>query len=214
MISLKIFVFNDFQENTYILSDETNQCIIVDPGCNNDEEKNTLATFIFGKGLSPKAVLNTHCHIDHILGVKFVCDKYKIPFIAHKDDDYLVKNALSFGSFFGLHTEQPPMPDSYLEEGNKYSFGNSELIFFNVPGHSPGSLVIYSPADKILITGDVLFKNSIGRTDLPGGDYNALINGIRTKLLSLPEETMVFPGHGPYTTIGDEIKSNPFLNQI
>ena len=214
MITIKIFVFNDFQENTFVLSDETKECIIVDPGCNVNAERKELTDYIEKNELIPKAILNTHCHIDHVLGIKFVTEKYQIPFIAHKEDMVLIKNALSFGGFFGINAEQPPMPDHFIEEGEEFTFGNSTLKIFHIPGHSSGSITLYSSNDNFVITGDVLFKNSIGRTDLPGGDYEMLITGITTKLLTLPEDTMAFPGHGPHTTIKDEKRNNPFLKLI
>jgi len=211
MVTLKTFVFNDFQENTYILSDETKECIIIDPGCFYVTEQNELSDYINKNNLVPKAIINTHGHIDHVLGCKFVQNNYKIPFITHKEELPLIKNALHFGSIFGLKAEQPPLPDSYIDEGEIYRFGNAQLQIFFVPGHSPGSLAFYSAEDKMIITGDVLFRGSIGRTDLPGGNYNMLINVIKNKLLTLPADTMVFPGHGPSSTIGNEINSNPFL---
>jgi hydroxyacylglutathione hydrolase len=211
MITIKLFVFNDFQENTYVLSDETRECIIIDPGCNDLQEQKELTDYIEKNQLNPVNVLNTHCHIDHVLGCKFICEKYNIPLIAHKEDIILIQNALSFGSFFGLTVEQPPMPDKTIDEGESFTFGNTHLQIFHVPGHSSGSIALYSASDRLVITGDVLFKNSIGRTDLPGGDYNTIITSIRTKLLTLPENVMVFPGHGPSTTIGDELNYNPFL---
>jgi hydroxyacylglutathione hydrolase len=211
MITIKIFIFNDFQENTFVLSDETKECIIIDPGCNEPDERKELTDYIEKNGFLPKAILNTHCHIDHVLGCKFIVDLYKIPFIANREDIVLIKNALSFGSIFGINAEQPPMPDKTIDEGEEFEFGKSTLKIFHVPGHSSGSISLYSVEDKFVITGDVLFKNSIGRTDLPGGDYDTLIKGIKTKLLTLPEDTLVFPGHGPHTTIKEELKNNPFL---
>jgi hydroxyacylglutathione hydrolase len=212
MITIKTFVFNDFQENTYILSDETNECLIIDPGCNNQYEKKELSDYIEKYHLLPHAILNTHGHIDHVLGCKYICEKYKIPFIAHKEELILIKNALEFASFFSIDAEQPPLPDQNINEGEEYKFGNSNLKIFHVPGHSPGSITLYSAENKIILTGDVLFRSSIGRTDLPGGSYETLIDGIKTKLLTLPGNTVVMPGHGPQTTIEDEIKNNPFLN--
>jgi hydroxyacylglutathione hydrolase len=211
MIHIKIFEFNAFQENTYVLFDETKQCIIFDPGCNNPKEKKELTDFIEKEQIIPKAIINTHCHVDHLLGCKFVHDKYKVPFYAHKDEIMLIEKAKELGAFFGIEVEQPPIPDFFLSDGQKFTFGNSELLISHVPGHSPGSIAIYNINSKIIITGDVLFRGSIGRTDLPGGDFDTLIECIKSRLLILPREVVVYPGHGPNTTIGNEIDSNPFL---
>ena len=211
MIHIKVFIFNAFQENTYVLFDETKQGIIVDPGCNNVNEKKILIDFIENKQIIPQAILNTHGHVDHVLGCRYVCDKYKVPFYAHKDEIYLIEHAKELGTFFGINITSPPLPDIFLSEGQKFSFGNSELIISHVPGHSPGSITFYCSNEKFILTGDVLFKGSIGRTDLPGGDFDTLLNGIKTKLLNLPKDVVVYPGHGPETTIGSEIANNPFL---
>ena len=211
MITIKTFVFNSFQENTYILFDESKSCIIVDPGMNSSNEETTLQDYILQNKLKPTAMINTHCHIDHVLGCKFVKDTYKVPFYIHPDEVPVLDNAIEFGEMFGLHVEAPPTPDKYLNQGDKYIFGVSELQIMHVPGHSPGSITLYSAPDNFIITGDVLFYGSIGRTDLPGGDYQTLIDNIKSKILVLPREVKAFPGHGPYTTIGDEYDTNPFL---
>jgi hydroxyacylglutathione hydrolase len=211
MIKIKTFVFNSFQENTYVLSDETNICVIVDPGCNNPEEKKELTDYLKKEQLVPKAIINTHGHIDHVLGCRFLHDELKLPFYAHQDEVILIEKAQELGVFFGVSVEPPPMPDHYLNDDQKFTFGNSTLLVSHVPGHSPGSVSFYSSKDNFVITGDVLFSGSIGRTDLPGGDYNMLIRSIKSKLLILPRDVMVFPGHGPSTTIGIEIDTNPFL---
>jgi hydroxyacylglutathione hydrolase len=211
MIRIKIFVFNAFQENTYLLFDETKHCLIIDPGCNTQKEKKVLADFIDNEQLVPKSLILTHGHIDHVLGCKFVIDKYKVPFYAHKEDVSLIENADKMGAFFGLEVEPPPIPDSFLVDGQTFAFGNSSLLISHIPGHSPGSITLYSTESKFVLTGDVLFNGSIGRTDLPGGNFDTLIEGIKSKLLVLPEEVAVYPGHGPATTIGHEFDNNPFL---
>jgi glyoxylase-like metal-dependent hydrolase (beta-lactamase superfamily II) len=212
MITVKVFVFNSFQENTYLLFDETNACIIVDPGMSSLHEQSGIREYIAEHQLNPVAMINTHCHVDHVLGCNFVKNTYQIPFYIHPDEEKVLDNATGFGEFFGLQVEIPPAPDHYLDQGQTYTFGSSELQIMHVPGHSPGSIALYSVPDKIILTGDVLFNGSIGRTDLPGGDYRTLIDNIKSKILVLPREVVAYPGHGPYTTIGDEYDTNPFLS--
>jgi hydroxyacylglutathione hydrolase len=211
MIRIKVFVFNAFQENTYILSDETKQCIIFDPGCNDQKEKKELTDYIENEQIIPKATINTHGHIDHVLGCKFIIEKYKTPYYAHRDEIAVIEKAKEMGVFFGIEVDQPPTPDFFLSDGQIFAFGNSTLLISHVPGHSPGSITFYSRDDSFVLTGDVLFSGSIGRTDLPGGDFNTLIKGIKSKLLVLPRDVIVYPGHGPNTTIGNEMDSNPFF---
>ena len=211
MIKIKRFEFNVFQENTYVLYDETNECVIVDAGCYTAEEENILVQFISNEGLKPVKLLNTHCHIDHILGVNYCREKYGIPFYAHSGDDILVEKAVPQGSAFGFIVQPIKNPDNHINECDIIHFGSSSLEALFVPGHSLGSIVFYSAGQKFLLTGDVLFHGSIGRTDLPGGNYDMLINNITNKLLPLPEDTIVYPGHGPHTSIGFEKKNNPFL---
>lgn len=211
MITIKTFVFNAFQENTFVLSDETNSCIIIDPGMNSDEEEREITNYITDQKLDLVSIVNTHCHVDHILGCNRIIKKYNVPFYAHESEQILIENAKSFAEFFGMSIDQPPSPDKFIVEKDKVIIGNSSLEIFLIPGHSPGSLVFYSKEDKFAITGDVLFRGSIGRTDLPGGDYTMLIDGIKSKLLSLPRDTTIYPGHGPSSTIGSEYDTNPFL---
>ena len=212
MISIKTFVFNPFQENTIILFDDSNHCIIVDPGMNNETEEKELVSFINNNGLLPQAIVNTHCHVDHILGCVFLKEKYALPFYAHRLELRLIETAQEFGEFFGLKVKQPPVPDTFLEEGKDIILGESTLRVIHVPGHSEGSIALYSESYKFIITGDVLFYGSIGRTDLPGGNYNTLIRSIRGKIMVLPKDVAVFPGHGSNTTIQHEYDTNPFLN--
>ena len=211
MITIKTFVFNSFQENTYVLSDESGKCVIIDAGCNSDLEFDKLVKYISSNKLVPEKLLLTHGHVDHVLGVAKVCDYYKIETEAHEQELKLIKAAPEYGVVFGFNATPVPDISRFLEEGISINFGKSKLDVFHVPGHSRGSVALYSEADKFVITGDVLFKGSIGRTDLPGGDYDAIMKSISTKLLTLPDDTYVFPGHGPSTTIGIEKKSNPFL---
>ena len=212
MITIKPFVFNPFQENTFVVYDETNEAIIVDAGCYADNEKKILASFISDNQLKPVLTVNTHCHIDHVVGINYVKENYQIPLQTNKNEEMLLQASLEQGKIFGLNMDTPPAIDHYISDGDTIKFGNSELSVISVPGHSPGSVALYSMPDKAIIVGDVLFDGSIGRTDLPGGSYDTLINSIRTKLMVLPDDVTVYPGHGPSTTIGKEHDTNPFLN--
>ena len=211
MITIKIFQFNAFQENTYLLYDATGECIIIDPGMSNEKEKNEIINFISNNNLKPISVVNTHSHIDHILGIAFLTSKYNIDYYMHKSESEMFNSSAMVGMSFGMKFDKPEKLPKFLDEGNEVKFGKSILQIFYVPGHSSGSLCFYSKEDNFLISGDVLFSNSIGRSDLPGGDHNTLIRGIKSKLFTLPDECKVYPGHGSETTIGDEKKFNPFL---
>jgi hydroxyacylglutathione hydrolase len=211
MIRVQKFVFNPFQENAFLLFDETGECLLVDMGSYTVPEKKEVLYFIENNKLIPVMIVNTHCHVDHLLGNSFFKNKFKIPVAAHKEDEFMLTNALEHGNMFGLEIEAPPKIDNYLAGGDRITFGNSFLEILHVPGHSPGSIALFSREDKFLIAGDVLFNGSIGRTDLPGGDYNTLISSIHEKLLVLPPDVVVYSGHGPESTIGEEIRTNPFL---
>ncbi len=212
MIHIEIMEFNPFRENTYIVYDETKEAVIIDPGCNSSEEKKHLTTFIENNNLKPVKLLNTHGHIDHILGNSFVKEKYNLPLEAHIGDEFLIVDARNYGSAMGISMpDDAPLIDKYLTEEDTIKFGNSVLNILHVPGHSPGSLVFYNEEAKILICGDVLFNDSIGRTDLPGGDYDLLAKGIKEKIFTLDKNIVVYPGHGPSTSIDKEKKYNPFL---
>ncbi len=211
MITIKPFIFNSFQVNTYLLYDETNESIIIDPACSSEMEQQVLLDFIQKNNLSPRFIANTHGHIDHVIGVQAIADFFKIPFYIHKEDDFLLQRALESAIMFGFNLGQNPTADKFISESAPLTFGHSTIKLFHVPGHSPGSLVFYSENDGFIIAGDVLFNGSIGRTDLPGGNYETLISGIKEKLLVLPRETIVYSGHGNSTTIGHEHDTNPFL---
>lgn len=204
-------VFSPFEVNTYIITDKSRECIIVDPACNNKQEQDYLLKFIKENDLKPVKLLNTHCHLDHVFGNKFICDTFQLEAEAHKGEDYNMRNALNAASMYGIDMDEPYPIKKYLKEGEKVIFGFSNLDILHIPGHSAGSLVFYNEDDKFAIVGDVLFNNSIGRTDLPGGDYDTLIVQIKTKLFKLNDETTAYPGHGIATTIGKEKKTNPFL---
>lgn len=205
------FTFNEFSENTYVLFDETKQCVIVDPGCYKASEQEELTRFIKDNGLTPTMLINTHCHIDHILGNAFVANKYNIPLYMHKQELETYEGTSRWAQLFGMVIEEIPSNRIYLNEGDEVAFGNTKLQVLFTPGHSVASLSFYEAVSQQLISGDVLFYQSIGRTDLPGGNFDTLIQSIKTKLFTLPNETVVYSGHGPKTTIGTEKSTNPFL---
>lgn len=211
MITIKTLVFNAFQVNNYILSDETNECVIIDAANNDINEDNKLFKYIEDNNLKPVCLLSTHAHVDHILGNKSVLEKYKIPYKIHTAGTQFIYTAVEHGQMFGLSVKPSPMPTDYIEDSEIIRFGNSELKALYTPGHADGSICYYSDNDSFLISGDVLFYGSIGRTDLPTGDYDELIKNIKTKIFTLPSDTVVYPGHGPETSVGFEKENNPFF---
>ena len=212
MIQIKTFVVNSFQENTFILwEDESLEALIFDAGCYEDQEFSTIENFISENNLKPIGLINTHCHIDHILGVSYFKSKYGIDFRAHPEEEKLANKAPLMGEIFGLKLKSVPVIDSFIAHGDEIRIGEFSLLAIHVPGHSSGSLTFYSKESGFALTGDALFQGSIGRTDLPGGDYDQLISSIKNNLLVLPPETVIYPGHGPSSTIAEEIESNPFL---
>jgi hydroxyacylglutathione hydrolase len=210
MLHVQSFTFNPFQENTIVVYDEAGNCFVIDPGCIDKSEEKELTDFIGTKKLTVQGLLNTHCHIDHVLGNYFVKEEYKTKLHIHKKDEPVLKAVKVYAPNYGFFQYQETTPDAYLEEGQILRLGNEELKVLFVPGHAPGHVAFYNEKNKILIGGDVLFYNSIGRTDLPGGDFDTLIESIHTKLFTLPDEVTVYPGHGPETTIGFEKRTNPF----
>jgi hydroxyacylglutathione hydrolase len=204
-------VFNPIDVNTYILADESGDCAIIDCGCYDRGEFIELTDLIEEKKLKPVLLLNTHCHLDHIFGNRFMLEKYNLGTFCHKEDERNRDNAVNHAIMFGLSMEIPPVPAGFLTDNQTVSFGTTELVVLHVPGHSHGSVAFYSRNNKTVFTGDALFAGSIGRTDLPGGNYETLINSIIKKLFTLPAETVVYPGHGNETTIGTEIESNPYF---
>lgn len=210
--SVAVFTFNPFQENTYILYDETKECIIIDPGCYQDAEKKKLKTFVEEGGLKPVRLINTHCHIDHVFGNHFVHTTWDIGLEIHKGELQVLEVLPVVSQFYGITEVDPsPQPASFLNEDVLIKFGNTTLQPLFTPGHSPASLSFYCEESGFVISGDVLFRESIGRTDLPGGDFDTLLRSIRKKLLVLDDAVVVYPGHGPATTIGHEKRFNPFL---
>lgn len=210
---MKIFklVFSPIEVNTYILEDESGDCAIIDCGCFDRKESDRLADFIKNKNLNPVLLLNTHCHLDHIFGNKFILERYNLRTYSNESDEMNRKDAVQHAMLFGLTMVDPPEPAGFLTDNQIIIFGQTELVALYVPGHSPGSLSFFSEKNNCVFTGDALFAGSIGRTDLPGGDFDTLIKSIRNKLFVLPPSTVVYPGHGNETTIEMEINSNPFF---
>ncbi|HQH40456.1 MAG TPA: MBL fold metallo-hydrolase [Bacteroidales bacterium] len=210
-MKIKIFVFNSFQENTFIMNDASGEAFIIDPGCSNPDEEKQLREYVQDNHLHPLAIVLTHGHIDHILGVPFCTKEWRVPVWMHPADGFLYRQATAYAQVFGLNVSSMPDPDRMLDEGEVLKCGEESLEILHVPGHSPGGIALYNREEQVLLPGDILFNGSIGRSDLPGGDHQLLVDGIRRKLLVLPENTLVWPGHGPSTTIGREKATNPYL---
>ena len=212
-MEIAIFQFSLFGINTYLLFDpDTKVCVIIDPGMSLKREEDAIDNFISEKGLRLTHIINTHLHIDHAAGIPFLQKKYGAPLLSHKDDENLGKRIQEQAVMFGLPLDLSNVEISqYINDGDKIQVGKSVLEVISVPGHSKGSIALYAPKEGYLFSGDALFQGSIGRTDLPGGDYRELMHSLKDKVLSLPDQTVVFPGHGPSTTIRDEKRSNPFL---
>ncbi|RMG81380.1 MAG: MBL fold metallo-hydrolase, partial [Bacteroidetes bacterium] len=211
MSSVVSFTFNAFQENTYLIYDDTKACVIIDPGCFDASEKDELVRFIEQNDLRPVRLLNTHCHIDHIFGNRFVSEKYKLPLEIHRGELPVLNEGPRVCMMYGLPYPEPsPAPGKFIEAGDTIEFGNTRLEVLFTPGHSPASISFFCEKDRYVIAGDVLFYGSIGRTDLPGGDLPTLINSIKTQYYPLGDDVRVYPGHGPATTIGFERANNPF----
>jgi len=215
MIKVHRFVFNPFFENTYIVwDDNSKETIVIDPGCSNKHEKKLLANFIDNNGLVPKFIINTHCHIDHILGNLFVKENYNPVLLMPEKDIFLLDIMKEQANYFGIKYEQSPLPDEFLSEDKILKLGNCDVKFLFTPGHTLGEYCVYLESEKICFTGDVLFKGSIGRTDLWGGDYEILMNSIKTKLLTLPDDVIIFPGHEDESSIGNEKQFNSYLMNL
>ncbi len=210
-MQIKTFYFNDLRECTYVLWDETGECVIVDPGCYTDSEKSRLEKFIGENSLKPVKLLNTHGHFDHIMGNAFVAGRWNIKTYIHPEDKPHLERAVQYSNMFGYNVEQPSLETVDLSEGDEIKFGNSALKVLETPGHTRGGVSFYSDNDKFIITGDALFAGSIGRTDLPGGDYDQLMESLLKKIIQVGDDFTVYPGHGPVTTIANEKSSNPFL---
>lgn len=211
MTIIKQLIFNPFQVNTFVVWDESRECAIIDAACESDHENRILEEYIRREKLVPVRLIYTHCHADHILGNRFVQERYHLEPEVHPEGRLFWEMAREFSSVFGIKYEGTMNPERYLEEGDMVRFGTSSLRVLYTPGHADGSICLWSEDQKFVIVGDVLFYGSIGRADLPTGNMEVLLNSIRQKLFTLPDETVVYPGHGPQTTIGFEKRHNPFL---
>ncbi|MEX0967614.1 MAG: MBL fold metallo-hydrolase [Bacteroidia bacterium] len=211
MITVKKFTFNPFQENTYVLHDESKEAVIIDPGCSDESERQELEKYIREVGLKPVHLLNSHCHIDHIFGNRFVQEEFSLKLEAHRLEVPILEGAIEAAMRFGISPPDAPPIEIFLEENGSVSFGKSELNILFLPGHAPGHIAFHSPDDNFIISGDVLFHGSIGRTDLPGGNLETLMDSICNKMMKLENSCTVYSGHGPDTTIETEKKHNPFL---
>lgn len=214
MLHIQSFMFNPVQENSYVLYNEKGAACIIDPGCYFSGEEQALKGFLDSNNLQPVLLLNTHCHLDHIFGNRFVQTTWGLELHLHPLEEQVLDRGPASGQAWGLPFTNYDGPLNFLEDGDTLLLGNEPLEILFTPGHSPGSICYYSRAHKFLIGGDVLFNGSVGRTDLPGGDFKTLEQSIKTKLYTLPEDVVVYPGHGPSTTIADEIKTNPFVKMI
>jgi hydroxyacylglutathione hydrolase len=211
MLKIQSFIFNPVRENTYLLYNEFKQCIVIDPGCYFDEEKELMKEFISRHSLQPVMLLNTHCHLDHVFGNKFIAETYRLTLQIHEKEKPVLAYAPTSGLMYNLPFDNYEGKLILLKEGDKILLGQDELQIIEAPGHSPGSICFYCARQNFVMGGDVLFRGGIGRTDLPMGDHQALLNNIRNKLLVLPGQTVVYSGHGPSTTIEEEKMNNPFL---
>ncbi|MFI3248792.1 MAG: MBL fold metallo-hydrolase [Rikenellaceae bacterium] len=214
-MNIAVLVFNPVQENTYILWDETSECVIIDAGNFGANEDSALENFITSKGLKPVMAINTHGHFDHTMGVEFVKSRYNVPFAVSSQDNYLFEAMPEGTNVYGFTLgKMPKGGDIDLDTTEELKFGNTTLQVIKTPGHTPGQVSLYEPQNKVLFTGDTLFKESIGRTDLPGGDYPQLMDSILNKIVPLGDEVTVYPGHSSSTTIGHETLYNPFVVEV
>jgi hydroxyacylglutathione hydrolase len=211
MFTVKAFTFSPVQENTYILYNEQKKAFIIDPGCYFDEEREQLASFVEQNQIQPTQLLNTHCHLDHVFGNKWIYETYGLELHLHANEKQVLDFAPASGLMWNLPFDNYNGPLHWLKEGDEIEMGDDKLTVLFTPGHAPGHVCFYCKAQNFVIGGDVLFRESIGRTDLPGGNHETLLNSIRTQLFVLPDETIVYSGHGPVTTIGYEKRNNPFL---
>ena len=211
MFTIKCFQFSPIQENTYLLYNEFNNCIIIDPGCYFEEEREILAQYILSNQLKPQILLNTHCHLDHVFGNRWVHETWGLELWLHPDEEQMLQFAPISGEKWGLPFDNYRGPLHFLNHGDKVQLGEDTLTVLLTPGHSPGSVCFYCEAQQFVIGGDVLFRESIGRTDLPGGNHETLLKSIQEQLFTLPDEVIVYPGHGIPTRIGHEKLHNPYL---
>ena len=212
MLRLQQFTFNPFSENTYVLHDEEGSCWVVDPGMSHSGEERELKNWLEKNALAPKGIINTHAHVDHVLGVTWMVDRYGLPFYLHSDEATVLAGAPGLAMMFGIRMEPISAAPIWLDMDTPLMLGKEALKLLPVPGHSPGSVALYYEAGGWVIGGDALFAGSIGRVDLPGGDMNTLLLSIKSQMFTLPPETVVYPGHGPATTISEEMSTNPYFN--
>ncbi len=209
----KTFTVNPFSMNCYLYWDENSkEGVIIDPGAYEDSEKDEILSFIKANGINIKLILNTHGHIDHIIGNHWAKNEFKVPLLMHKDDMILIKNAMKQAEMYGVSFPQPPDPDRFIDEKDVIGFSDTVFKILHTPGHSPGSVCFVDEKEKIIFGGDVVFRGSIGRTDLWMGDMNVLLDSIRSKVFTYSDEHVIYPGHMEETTIGEEKQYNPFLN--
>lgn len=211
MLHVKSFAFNAFQENTYIVYQENGPCAIFDPGMSSAAEEEALTAFIQDNELKPIALYNTHCHVDHVLGNHFVHQTYGLMPQMHEGEVPVLVAVQNIAPAYGFRYDVSPIPETFLIEGETFNIGDYEFKILFVPGHSPAHVAFYCAEENILIGGDILFRSSIGRTDLPGGNHQLLLDNIKNKIYTLPSDTVVYPGHGPSTTVGVEKQTNPFI---
>lgn len=211
MKAIASFVFSPFSENTYVIADVSGECAIVDPGCSDPSEQRELKEYITRNGLKPVRLLNTHCHIDHVFGNAYAAREWKLTLEAHRGEIPVLESAIAVSQAFGLPYDPSPAIGSYLEHGDIVRFGETALEVLFTPGHSPASVSFYNRAEGYVVCGDTLFSGSVGRTDLPGGNTQTLIESIERELLSLPPETRLLAGHMEETTVERESRSNPFV---
>lgn len=211
MAFIKSFVFSPFSENTYVIYDETKEAVVIDPGCYTQSEKEELRDFIKNENLNLKAIVLTHAHLDHVFGAAYVARNFGVEIYMHKLEIPILADFETRCKMWNIPGAEQPEANHFFEEGDTFTFGNTTLDIIFVPGHAPGHVAFINKKDNYVVSGDCLFYRSIGRTDLPMGDYNTLINSIKTKLFTLPDHYTVYAGHMQPTRIGEEKKLNPFL---
>lgn len=214
MIKIAVLVFNPFQENTYVISDSTSECVIIDAGNYSSAEDAKLKAYIEQNGLKVVGVVNTHGHVDHILGVEYAKQTFSVPFALHGEDKFLVDSATTHGAMYGFNISAIPTVDIDLSQMSEFKFGESTLQIIHTPGHTPGHVSLFEPTTRSLFCGDTLFRESIGRTDLPGGDYSWIMKSILEKIVPLGGDVTIYPGHGPKSDIGHEVLYNPFIVEV
>jgi hydroxyacylglutathione hydrolase len=212
MLYVQCFTFNALAENTYVIYDKTNACAVVDPGCYELHEQEELSNFIQARALQVVHLINTHAHIDHILGNQYIRETYGVPLALHQQEVPILQAAIEYAPSYGFTAYRPTEAEKLLATGDVIQLGNTLLSILHVPGHSPGHIALYSQRDALCLSGDILFRGAIGRTDLPGSDHKLLLQSIRQQLFSLGDEVVIYPGHGPSTTIGAERKDNLWAN--